>query len=457
MSRTLAFWPASLRPIFLNSAAAALGGVRPAGEDTALDPRVARAKPQAGTYVLLLAQLGLLLLTIFVYRLEEPIFVWVAAVIFAGFAVHYWLPFRFKEPFWIALSIAGAYALFGLFIALLLLGTGLVLFGILWLPLQFRWRLALVAGAFAVLMLCRTQVGLPIPNRFWAVFGALFMFRLIVYLYDQSHEKNRPSLQEFLSYFYLLPNLYFLLFPVIDFRTMRRSYFEKDIHEVAQQGVFWMVRGTIHLVLYRFVYHLNGRILGDNITTFPSLLATMLLTYLLYLRVSGQFHIIVGMLHLFGYNLPETNRRYLLASSFTDYWRRINIYWKDFMVKVVYFPVYFRLRKGGEARAQVIATAMVFVVTWFLHVYQQFWLGGKFLFRWTDSIFWASLGLLVILNVLYELKHRSLAAKAAPQPVLLRSVRVAGMLLLITTLWSLWNAPSLYEWLDLVTWWKVGI
>lgn len=457
MSRTLAYFPAFLRPLFLVSAAAAQGGVAPASADAALDPRVARAKPQAGPYFFLLAQLGLLLLTISVYRLEEPVFVWVAALIFAGFAVHYWLPFRFKEPFWIALSVVGAFAFFGLFIASLLLATGLVLFGILWLPLQFRWRLALLTGAFAVLMLLRAQHGLPIPSRFWAVFGALFMFRIIVYLYDQSHEKKKPSLQEFLSYFYLLPNFYFLLFPVIDFRTMRRSYFEKDIHEVAQQGIAWMARGAVHLVLYRFVYHLNGRILGDNITTFPSLLATMFLTYLLYLRVSGQFHIIVGMLHLFGYNLPETNRRYLLASSFTDYWRRINIYWKDFMVKVVYFPVYFRLRKGGEARAQVLATAAVFLVTWFLHGYQQFWLSGEFLFRWTDAVFWTALGLLVIFNVLYELKHRSVAAKAAPQPFLLRAVRVAGMLLLITTLWSLWNAASLSEWLDLVTWWKIGI
>ena len=44
-------------------------------------------------------------------------------------------------------------------------------------------------------------------------------------------------------------------------------------------------------------------------------------------RVSGQFHVACGMLHLFGHALPETHRRYLLAESFTDYWRRINIYW----------------------------------------------------------------------------------------------------------------------------------
>jgi hypothetical protein len=33
---------------------------------------------------------------------------------------------------------------------------------------------------------------------------------------------------------------------------------------------------------------------------------------------------------------------------------------------------------------------------------------------------------------------------------------VAGTFVLITFLWSIWNAPSLGEWLDLVTWWKIG-
>lgn len=57
---------------------------------------------------------------------------------------------------------------------------------------------------------------------------------------------------------------------------------------------------------------------------------------------------IIGFMNLFGYDLPETHRKYLLAHSLTDFWRRINIYGKDFMVKMVYFPVYFRLRRSGD-------------------------------------------------------------------------------------------------------------
>ena len=203
------------------------------------------------------------------------------------------------------------------------------------------------------------------------------MLRLIVYL--RQEVRSAPSgLKEFLAYFYLLPNYYFLLFPVVDFTTMRRSRYRRDIHEIAQQGIQWMVRGTVQLLLYRLVDSWRGDPSPATVTSLPALVANLVLTFMLYLRVSGQFHIIVGMLHLFGYDLPETNRNYGLATSFLDLWRRISIYWKDFMVKVFYFPVFFRLRKRGERSAQLIATAVVFMRPG-PHSYQYFWLRGSFL------------------------------------------------------------------------------
>lgn len=111
------------------------------------------------------------------------------------------------------------------------------------------------------------------------------------------------------------------------------------------------------------------------------------------------------MLSLFGFHLPETHHRYYFASSLTDYWRRINIYWKDFMRKVFYYPAYFKLRKWGATSALVGATLWVFVATWFLHAYQWFWLRGSFLLAWNDVLFWSLLALLLVLNSLYEAKY----------------------------------------------------
>jgi hypothetical protein len=415
----------------------------------------ARTQPDLRRFVGLMAQLGVLLAVFYVYDIEEPAFGLLSLLVVGGFAIHYWLPLAWKETFYIAWSLASAFVMLPPAAAATLIGAGLLLFGVVAMPIAFRWRLVVIAALTAAAVYARATHGFGIPYEFWPVFGAMFMFRFVIYLYDAAHARTTPTLREFLTYFFIVPNYYFLLFPVIDFQTHRQAYFRRPIHEVAQQGVLWIARGTVHLLLYRLIYQWKGPSNApDQVTTFASLASTMVLTYLLYLRVSGQFHIIVGFLHLFGYDLPETHRRYLLARSLTDFWRRINIYWKDFMVKVVYFPVFFRFRRGGQVRAQVIATAAVFVVTWLLHAYQWFWLRGELLLSWPDALFWGILGSLVTVNLLLEGRRQ----RRAPSPwrARLEPLRVAGTFGLVVTMWSLWNSPSVTEWIDLVTWWKVG-
>jgi hypothetical protein len=107
-------------------------------------------------------------------------------------------------------------------------------------------------------------------------------------------------------------------------------------------------------------------------------------------------------------------------------------------------------------RAQVIATLLVFATTWFLHAYQWFWLRGEFLLAWPDVLFWAILGALVTINLLNERRRPARPAAPARYPRVLEGLKVAGTFSLIVTLWSLWNAPSVAEWVDLVTWWRLG-
>jgi hypothetical protein len=423
----------------------------------ALSGRELRAKPDLWGFLALAAQLAGLLLVFRLYRLmEKPHFLLMSAVTFGAFLVHYWLPFRFKEPFFVVVSMAGAFLLLTPQTATMLIAVGLGFYFILRSPLPHRWRVLLVLAIFAALIYGRATKISSIPAEFYPVFGAIFMFRMIIYLYDLAHSHEPARLQPFLSYFFLLPNYYFTLFPVIDFQTMRRGYYQRDIHEIAQQGIHWMTRGTTHLMLYRLVVYFNDSFLPDRVTSLGALISTMVLTFLLYLNVSGQFHLIVGMLHLFGYDLPETNRRYLLASSFTDLWRRINIYWKDFMVKIVYFPIYFKLRKKGDVGAQLTATAGVFLVTWFLHSYQSFWLKGKFVFAWPDGIYWFVLGLLVMANVFVESRRkRSKPVSSWPRRALLVG-QILGIFALMITLWSFWSSPSVGAWIYLMTHWTHG-
>ena len=172
-------------------------------------------------------------------------------------------------------------------------------------------------------------------------------------------------------------------------------------------------KGVVHLLAYRLVYH--ELLIGpDEVRSSPATLAAYVAcNYLLYLQVSGQFHLACGVLHLFGHQLPTTHHNYLLASSFTDYWRRVNIYWKDFMIRVVFNPVAFRLKRRPRWVTLAAATSAVFVATWALHAYQKFWLRGSWGLSVPDALFWGILGVLVLVNVQLDARKAGRPARPA--------------------------------------------
>lgn len=425
-----------------DSAAAA----SPVLKTSAIDVRLERSRPSVRRFAILAVQLALLLVVFKVYGLEQPAFFTLACLVFAGFAVSYWLPLRFKETFVILLSLGGAAILLSPVVAALLIVVGLGMFGVIHSGMAFRWKILILLGILGCCAYGRASGGLPLIREFWPVFGAIFMFRMIVYLYDIKHTRDAPRLKDYLSYFFLLPNYYFLFFPVIDYQTFRKSYFKRDIDPVAQQGVWRIFRGVTHLLLYRIIYQAQGQFSPPHVSVPVAVVVKAAFCYMLYLRISGQFHIITGMLCLFGYDLPETNYRYFLARSVNDLWRRINIYWKDFMVKVVYFPAYFRLRRKGEFRAQILSTMAVFIVTWFLHAVQFFWIKGKFLVSVNDTIFWMILGSLMVAEVWMAHGRPKGQPKTGWAAGLRTAVQIAATFVLMSFLWSMWSATNMTEW-----------
>ena len=404
-------------------------------------------------YVLILLQLGLLTLLLRQFQIESAAFLRLALLAFGGFAIHAWLPLRYRQLFFLALSLVGIVLVLDIAHGVSIIAMGLVLIGICHLPIPFRLRAILLVLVGALLVALRAKwVQAPLSDAIWPILGSMFMFRLIVYFYDLRHDTTPVSPVRTLSYFFMLPNACFPLFPVVDYKAFRRNYFDDDAYRTYQVGVDWMVRGVIHLILYRFIYY-HVTLAPSEVTGPAQLIQYLVANFLLYLRVSGLFHLVVGMLYLFGFRLPETHNRYLLASSFTDFWRRINIYWKDFMQRVFYYPAVFRLRKLGTTKAMVLATLYVFALTWFLHAYQWFWLRGTLLLVWQDILFWTILGGLVVVNALYELKHgreRSLGKAADTwHSVGLLTLKTFATFWVICVLWSFWTAESLPQWLSL--------
>ena len=227
--------------------------------DTAILPGKSqhRGGNRLAGFLVVAAQLALVLFLVSRFRIEEGRgFVRVAPLVFGGFVVHAWLPSRYRRPFFLLLSWVAIGMVLGAVNGSWLIGIGLVLVGLCHLPVPFAARVAMILAAGGLLACFRAQW---IPSS-WApavlpVAGSIFMFRLAVYVYDLRYEKQAATPWERLSYFFLLPNVCFLLFPIVDYSTYRRTYYDRDPHEIYQKGILWMVRGMTHLLLYRLVYY----------------------------------------------------------------------------------------------------------------------------------------------------------------------------------------------------------
>ncbi|MEK6675434.1 MAG: SGNH/GDSL hydrolase family protein [Planctomycetota bacterium] len=401
-------------------------------------------------------ELGLLILLVRVFSVESKALQWMMVLAFGGFIVHHFLPMALRMPFFSALSVAGVAVILGPVNALWLVGIGLVLLAVAHAPIPFWFRVGVIVVLGLVLTAFRAEwMKAPFSPAVWPILGSMFMFRMMVYLYDLYHRSAPFGFWRAISYFFMLPNVCFPLFPVVDYKTFCRTYYNGDSDRIYQTGIAWMFRGVVQLILYRFVYQ---TLLVDLATVTDALGAARyaVATYLLYLKVSGSFHLIVGLLHLFGFNLSETNHLYLLSSSFTDFWRRINIYWKDFILKLFFNPMFFRLKRSlSHTTAMVTATMLAFAVTWLLHSYQWFWIRGDFPVIWQDVVFWGILAVGVAVTAVFETKVARQRTLGKARPSLMMQIRKAAWTVVMFTalviLWSMWSAGSLEEWLSFVS------
>lgn len=384
-----------------------------------------------------------------VYRVEGRAFEIVLWTTLAALPIYEIVPFRLKKPTAALAAVSALGWVYGFIAAASVLVFAALMVGFARLEkISWNHRAALISAvAIALAIVKSTGSAGFVPPTFWPVAGTMLMFRLMLYMYELKHAKSRESVNDAISYFLILPNWCFLHFPVVDYRTYQRGFYARDIVETRRRGLHMMFVGITHLLCYRIVYH-EILIRPQDVTGLATLGAYLACNYLLYLRVSGQFHIACGVMHMFGHHMPETHNKYLLAHSFTDYWRRINIYWKDFMVKTVFNPVFFRMRKRPQPVALAVATIAVFVATWALHAWQSFWLRGHWGFSLPDALFWGILGGMVLINVQLDARRKPTLKKQNTGWLgnLRHVAGIAGMIFSITMLWSLWSSASLGDW-----------
>src|SRR5512138_895834 len=90
--------------------------------------------------LLIVCELGLLLLLLRQYQIENAAFLRLAVLAFSGFVIHALLPLQYRLTFFAGLSLCGIALVLGFENGAWLVGIGLVLIGICHIPVSFTIR-----------------------------------------------------------------------------------------------------------------------------------------------------------------------------------------------------------------------------------------------------------------------------------------------------------------------------
>jgi len=325
------------------------------------------------------------------------------------------------------------------------------LFACAMLRIKLVYRLVLIAIITAGLIVLRNSWFFA-PRAIIAVpyIATLFMFRLISYFYHERRGFTNVPLVLRLNYFFLLPNLVFLLFPIVDYRNFAETYYNRPAIEIYKKGLIRIGTGVLFLMLHRVLYYYCS-IAPQDVRDLTDFLAFSFISYFLIIQVVGIFMICVGWVTLFGYYVPPLFENFFFAKGFSDLWRKINHYWRDFIIKVFYFPIFFRIRKIGQYPAMVIGGLLAFFCSWMMHSQQLYWVSGHFALSANDGIYWMTMGVFITADGIYQYRKLGKNKKYSPlASILLGGLRITGIFVFASLLWTVWNADSLSSWLFIV-------
>ena len=371
-------------------------------------------------------------------------------LIFGSWIGFYWSPEKWKPVFFFlpfVLLIGFAFGALGSALYFVL-----ALFFIFWihipLPRIIKWLCIL--GVVAAMVLVRSaKIDLPRIGMIIPYFASAFMFRWLIYLQEIKYKKVKEPLWMRMAYFFHPANLVFILYPVVDYRKFVNSYDPQKHNEAQNIAIERIFRSIFQYLLYRSIYFYVYPSF-TSVQDAYSLLLYACAGYALILRISSIYYLCLGFVGLFGFNLPDVFNFYFLPTGFTQLWARINIYWKEFIIRIFYYPFYFRIRKIFPKNAIVLGTFYCFVITWFMHFYQLFWLKGVFIPKATDIIYWMVIGTGVTTTV-YLIERKKIYAFSYLRYLhfkgaVILGVRVFIMLMVMSFLWILWQCDSVEQW-----------
>lgn len=409
-----------------------------------------KQQPAFGSFLFYVLRLALVSALLLFYNVEAGSGLTLLVPFIAGGALlHYFLPLRWRPLLFTVICVVCIIFAIGWISGGLLCAAILFLLFVAHLPFSYGLRVAMLLVIMAGFTLLRLQfIHAPRLIIITPLIGSMLMFRFILYMHELKHEKNAPSWTERLSYLFNPVNIGLPLFPVVDYKTWLRARTPVSFVPVYDTAFRRIVFGLSCLLLYRLLYLRVSPV--SEIQTAADLVSYMLLSYTLVLRMIGMLWIAIGLIGLYGYELPPVFDQVFLAERVSEIWRRINIYWRDFVTKVFYYPAYFRLRKKTK-QAVLLSTLFAFVATWLLHNWQWFWLRGDFNFSVNDLVYWMILGIFIAVAVSREADNPPRQkTDGSLRESFFTLLRISRIFVLMAVLWTLWNCGSIGDWLFLM-------
>lgn len=370
----------------------------------------------------------------------------VAVIMAMALLPYVFIPIKYKKLYLVGLTLLVECYLIGIKLAF-----GVFLFILFFVAFTYinnkKLRLFVVSVTTILCILIFSKIIIVPFVRHIIMFGSMFvMLRYIYFLYELNYFKQAPVFIDRVCYLFLLPNVCFPLFPALDPNDYRNSFYSVPSEVSFKQALVWMTRGIWHLLIYRFIYMFFSPS-PYEVEGFATWLWFIISAYSFIFRLSGLFYLAFGFLQIFGFKFPPVFDHFYLASSFTDLWRKVNLYWRTFMMRVFYYPLVFKFKKHNPKTVLFVSTLIMFVFTWFLHSWQWYWIKGSFYLYATDMFFWGILGIVISIHavVSYNEINRKASKEIGIANNFVEAGKVVFMFFCMCFLWSLWTASSVYE------------
>ena len=301
-------------------------------------------------------------------------------ILFGTYVSLIFSPPRFRKRIHLASAALSGVSFCGFYAGYIVLLSSLF-FGLVLLRWKMRFKILAVVVVFELLAYLLLDVFLGQPSGdgffyFGFLFCLIFMYRYALFFFHMEQSKSKiPSFSDFLLYMFLTP--FWILVPHIAVMPGYRYFMESDrpgdpaVRWSGLRLILWGATLVLLAKLSGFVWELTQipdvpafplwiRSWGQ---TFNAILISDLLSRPLYvlLYLSGHAHILVGMIRLLGFDLKPVFDRPFLSRDIFEFYNRIMIYYREFLVTVFYFPLQLAFRK--LAPWQNRAVALVFTLT----------------------------------------------------------------------------------------------